>query len=90
MSAYEFVVDDMVIREGDAEDDLFFIVKSGEYSARVSARDDECVAQYQAGGSFGELALRYGSARRATITCSASGVLWALDRAAFQRSRPAS
>ena len=80
-------VGQIVITEGDADDDLFFIVKSGEYSARVKSRGAERVATYAAGGSFGELALRYGTPRKATVVCDAAGVLWALDRSAFQQLR---
>lgn len=88
MVCHEFCVCDTVIREGDTEDDLFYIVRSGEYSASVKARGDEQVAKYAEGGTFGELALRYGSPRKATVVCGAAGVLWALDRATFQQCRP--
>ena len=86
-SMRSFHVGDTVIREG-AEDDLFYIVKSGDYIARVSSRGCEPVATYQAGGTFGELALRYGSPRKATVTCEAAGVLWCIHRATFASMRP--
>ena len=41
------------------------------------------LATYDNGGSFGELALLYGSPRAATVAAKTSGVLWALDRSSF-------
>lgn len=41
------------------------------------------LATYDSEGSFGELALLYGSRRAATVVAETSGVIWALDRASF-------
>jgi CRP-like cAMP-binding protein len=38
----------------------------------------------QHGASFGELSLMYGKPRTATVKCTQSGWLWALDRKAFR------
>jgi CRP-like cAMP-binding protein len=43
------------------------------------------VFNYEAGGSFGELALMYNAPRAATVRCTSSAVLWALDRVTFRR-----
>ena len=76
---------DVIIRQGDAEDTRFFIVSSGEYSVLVHATGSAPVHTYgTVGDSFGELALRYGSPRKATVICDAGGVLWALAREHFQ------
>jgi cAMP-dependent protein kinase regulator len=78
---------DAVIRQGDAGDN-FYCVAYGEYD--VSVVDSVIggstkVAEVANGGSFGELALMYGSPRAATVTARTDGGLWALDRHAFRR-----
>jgi len=88
MTAHDYGEGEVVIREGDTDDERFFIVSSGQWEATVHARGGEPVATYTTGGSFGELALRYGSARKATVTCRINGTLWALDRSTFQTQRP--
>jgi CRP-like cAMP-binding protein len=43
------------------------------------------VAEYSAGGCFGELALMHGDPRAATVTADSDCELWALDRDTFRR-----
>jgi CRP-like cAMP-binding protein len=53
-----------------------------------SVKDDSpALSLYTVGGSFGELALRYGTARKATIQCDVAGTLWALERDSYLRIR---
>ncbi|CAO3615458.1 unnamed protein product [Cunninghamella echinulata] len=42
------------------------------------------VVSYEAGGSFGELALMYNAPRAATIIATSDSVVWALDRVTFR------
>ncbi|KAI8341397.1 cyclic nucleotide-binding-like protein [Chlamydoabsidia padenii] len=69
-----------VIQQG-AVGDFFYIVESGHLDCYI---DQELVTNYQAGGSFGELALMYNSPRAATIVATTHCVLWALDRVMFR------
>jgi cAMP-dependent protein kinase regulator len=75
---------DTIIRQGDAGDN-FYCVDYGEYDVMVGTTK---VAEAVNGGSFGELALMYGSPRAATVTARTDGGLWALDRAAFRCAFP--
>ena len=95
MYAVDFGPGELVIRQGDAHDDRFYIVASGEYSVEIQG---DSVADltpssstvkhtYRADGSFGELALRYGNARKASIRCDVHGTLWALARPDFLRMK---
>ncbi|ORX62918.1 cAMP dependent protein kinase regulatory subunit [Hesseltinella vesiculosa] len=70
-----------VIQQGDVGD-FFYIVESGQLSCTI---DDRWVTDYQASGSFGELALMYNSPRAATIVAKTDCMLWALDRVMFRR-----
>ena len=95
MFAVDFGPGELVIRQGDTNDDLFYIVASGEFSVVI---DGDSVADlsphspatvkhtYRAGSSFGELALRYGHARKASIRCDVHGTLWALARAEYLKA----
>ena len=101
MVALDYGPGDVVIKQGDTEDQFFFVVCSGQYSVHV---EDDPTAEgkfaaltggadapkftYVAGGTFGELALKYGNARKATIRCDVGGTLWALARDDYLRLRP--
>eukprot|EP00054_Salpingoeca_dolichothecata_P006245 m.37752 g.37752 ORF g.37752 m.37752 type:complete len:319 (+) comp16331_c0_seq2:25-981(+) len=71
---------EVVIKQGE-EGDNFYVVESGVFTIFV---DDKQVGQYDNKGSFGELALMYGSPRAATIVSATDGFLWALDRNTFR------
>ncbi|XP_073245215.1 cAMP-dependent protein kinase type I-alpha regulatory subunit-like isoform X2 [Porites lutea] len=70
-----------VIHQGD-EGDNFYIIDSGEVDVFVS---DEYVSTIGEGGSFGELALIYGTPRAATIKSKTDVKLWAIDRVTYRR-----
>ncbi|KAI9281849.1 cyclic nucleotide-binding-like protein [Sporodiniella umbellata] len=70
----------MVIEQG-AVGDYFYVVECGTLDCFIYGNK---VTSYEAGGSFGELALMYNAPRAATITTSSECVLWALDRITFR------
>ncbi|XP_062526781.1 cAMP-dependent protein kinase R1 isoform X2 [Bombyx mori] len=70
-----------VIRQGD-EGDNFYIIDSGEVEVLVNG---EPVTTIGEGGSFGELALIYGTPRAATVRARTSLKLWGLDRDSYRR-----
>ena len=90
MVVYGAMVDDtvekgeVVIREGE-RGDLFYVVESGAFAARLAAHGPDAppVKSYASGGCFGELALLYNSPRAATVECTQSGTIWTIDRAVF-------
>lgn len=73
--------DDVIIEQGD-DGDNFYVIESGVYDIIVNKNK---VGAYTEKGSFGELALMYNMPRAATITATADGKLWALDRLTFKR-----
>lgn len=70
-----------VISQGD-EGDNFYIVDSGEVEVLVNG---EPVTTIGEGGSFGELALIYGTPRAATVRARSALKLWGLDRDSYRR-----
>ncbi|CZS98479.1 hypothetical protein WAI453_005777 [Rhynchosporium graminicola] len=83
-----------VITQGD-QGDFFYVVEKGSFDVYVNPSGSlqtgldglgKQVATIQSGGSFGELALMYGSPRAATVISNEAGcTLWALDRITFRR-----
>jgi len=72
---------EVIIMQGD-EGDNFYIVDSGEVDVFVA---DELVTSITDGGSFGELALIYGTPRAATVKAKTDVKLWAIDRISYRR-----
>ncbi|KAG0173356.1 hypothetical protein DFQ30_008229 [Apophysomyces sp. BC1015] len=74
-----------VIEQG-AVGDYFYVVESGTFDCHIVKGDSPPtkVTSYEAGGSFGELALMYNAPRAATIVATSDAVLWALDRVTFR------
>ena len=72
-----------LIAEGEKGDN-FYIVQSGSYSAHLARLPGKAVKSYTDGDAFGELALLYNCPRAATIKCTGSGTLWAVDRGTFR------
>ena len=72
---------DFIIKQGD-EGDNFYVLDSGVVDVIVN---DEMVSNIGQGGSFGELALIYGTPRQASIKARTDCVLWGLDRGTYRR-----
>lgn len=72
---------DVIIQQGD-EGDNFYVVDSGEVDIYVN---NEYTGSISESGSFGELALIYGTPRAATIKAKTDVKLWAIDRDSYRR-----
>jgi cAMP-dependent protein kinase regulator len=86
---------DTIIRQGD-DGDFFYIVDTGEVDVYIKTPSDEnddgavvepeqqLVASYGQGDSFGELAIMYNAPRAASCIARTEVRLWALDRISFK------
>ncbi|KAI9019387.1 camp-dependent protein kinase regulatory subunit [Phycomyces nitens] len=85
MAEKRLPVKEHVIEQG-AVGDYFYVVEQGTLDCYIAKGDAEPVkvTNYEAGGSFGELALMYNAPRAATIIATSDVVLWALDRVTFR------
>ncbi|XP_071550922.1 cAMP-dependent protein kinase type I regulatory subunit isoform X1 [Panulirus ornatus] len=72
---------EVIIQQGD-EGDNFYIIDQGEVEIFVNG---EHVTSISDGGSFGELALIYGTPRQATVKANADTKLWGIDRDSYRR-----
>ena len=74
---------EVIIQQGD-EGDNFYIIDSGEVEVYVNGEKMVTIGE---GGSFGELALIYGTPRAATVKASSSSdvKLWGIDRDSYRR-----
>lgn len=64
------------------EGDNFYVIDSGEVDVFVNG---EFVLSIKEGGSFGELALIYGTPRAATVIAKTDDIkLWAIDRLSYR------
>ncbi|CAG2178372.1 unnamed protein product, partial [Oppiella nova] len=72
---------EMIIKQGD-EGDNFYVIDEGEVEIYVN---NVCVTTIGEGGSFGELALIYGTPRAATVKARNHVKLWAIDRDTYRR-----
>lgn len=70
-----------IIQQGD-EGDNFYVIDQGEVEVFV---DGNLVIVIGDGGSFGELALIYGTPRAATVKAKTDVKLWGLDRDSYRR-----
>ena len=76
---------DVIIQQGD-EGDNFYVVGTGDTTVEIEQDGDvNTVAEIGKGGSFGELALIYGTPRAATIRAKTDCELWAIDRDTYRR-----
>merc|ERR1712110_378461 len=71
----------MGIQQGD-EGDNFYIIDQGEVEIYVGG---EKVLNIGEGGSFGELALIYGTPRAATVKAASDVKLWGMGRDSYRR-----
>ncbi|CAF0805821.1 unnamed protein product [Adineta steineri] len=81
MQPFNYKADDTIIQQGE-EGDFFYIIDLGEVEVYVN---NKCVTAISDGGSFGELALIYGTPRAATIKAKTDCKLWAIDRKTYRR-----
>merc|ERR1719208_555209 len=72
---------EIIIQQGD-EGDNFYIIDQGEVEVYVN---EEKVLNIGEGGSFGELALIYGTPRAATVKAATDVKLWGIDRDSYRR-----
>ncbi|VDL92034.1 unnamed protein product [Schistocephalus solidus] len=72
---------DTIIQQGD-EGDNFYIIDQGEVEIYVNGEYVSCIGE---GGSFGELALIYGTPRAATVKAHTEVKLWGIDRDSYRR-----
>jgi len=73
--------EEVIIQQGD-EGDNFYIIDQGEVDIYVSGKK---VVSLCEGGSFGELALIYGTPRAATVQAASRVKLWGIDRDSYGR-----
>ncbi|KAL1931213.1 hypothetical protein VTP01DRAFT_10350 [Rhizomucor pusillus] len=85
MSEKRVAAGQTIIEQGGVGD-YFYVVESGTFDCYISKGGEppNKVTSYEAGGSFGELALMYNAPRAATIVATSDAVLWALDRVTFR------
>uniref|UniRef100_G3U963 Protein kinase cAMP-dependent type I regulatory subunit beta n=1 Tax=Loxodonta africana TaxID=9785 RepID=G3U963_LOXAF len=75
------IAGEIVIQQGD-EGDNFYVIDQGEVDVYVNG---EWVTSISEGGSFGELALIYGTPRAATVKAKTDLKLWGIDRDSYRR-----
>lgn len=87
MFQVDFDAGSVIIQQGD-DGDNFYVIGQGTCDIYVQKPGDEqpaLVLSLDAGGSFGELALIYGSPRAATVKAKTKVSLWAIDRITYRR-----
>ncbi|XP_013775542.1 cAMP-dependent protein kinase regulatory subunit-like isoform X1 [Limulus polyphemus] len=72
---------EVIIHQGD-EGDNFYVIDQGEVEVFVNG---QMVTTIGEAGSFGELALIYGTPRAATVKAKTNVKLWAIDRDTYRR-----
>ncbi|BFZ17470.1 hypothetical protein BsWGS_20509 [Bradybaena similaris] len=72
---------EVIIQQGD-EGDNFYVIDQGEVDVYVNGVH---VTNIGEGGSFGELALIYGTPRAATVKAKTDVKLWGIDRDSYRR-----
>uniref|UniRef100_A0A8B9HC02 cAMP-dependent protein kinase type I-alpha regulatory subunit n=1 Tax=Astyanax mexicanus TaxID=7994 RepID=A0A8B9HC02_ASTMX len=81
MFPVNYIAGETVIQQGD-EGDNFYVIDQGEMDVYVN---NAWVTSIGEGGSFGELALIYGTPRAATVRAKTNVKLWGIDRDSYRR-----
>uniref|UniRef100_A0A8C2Z257 cAMP-dependent protein kinase type I-alpha regulatory subunit n=1 Tax=Cyclopterus lumpus TaxID=8103 RepID=A0A8C2Z257_CYCLU len=81
MFSVNCIAGETVIQQGD-EGDNFYVIDLGEMDVYVN---NELVTSIGEGGSFGELALIYGTPRAASVRARSNVKLWGIDRDSYRR-----
>ncbi|TKS92311.1 I-alpha regulatory subunit cAMP-dependent protein kinase type [Collichthys lucidus] len=81
MFSVNYIAGETVIQQGD-EGDNFYVIDQGEMDVYVN---NEWVTSIGEGGSFGELALIYGTPRAASVRAKSNVKLWGIDRESYRR-----
>ncbi|XP_046404424.1 cAMP-dependent protein kinase type I regulatory subunit isoform X2 [Ischnura elegans] len=81
MFPVNFLRGETIIRQGD-EGDNFYVIDQGEVEVFVNGEQVTTIGE---GGSFGELALIYGTLRAATVRAKTDVKLWGIDRDSYRR-----
>ncbi|KAJ8251738.1 hypothetical protein GJAV_G00224600 [Gymnothorax javanicus] len=81
MFSVTYIAGETVIQQGD-EGDNFYVIDQGEMDVYVN---NEWVTSIGEGGSFGELALIYGTPRAASVRAKTNVKLWGIDRDSYRR-----
>lgn len=81
MFSVNYIAGETVIEQGD-EGDNFYVIHLGEMDVYVN---NELVTSIGEGGSFGELALIYGTPRAASVRARSNVKLWGIDRDSYRR-----
>lgn len=76
---------DTVIREGDRQDRLYFVVSGLLHAARQGAEQRLLLGRIEPGEWFGEINIFDPQAASATVTARESTVLWRISRAQLDR-----
>ncbi|NXM68787.1 KAP0 kinase, partial [Serilophus lunatus] len=78
-----YIAGETVIQQGKCDEgDNFYVVDQGEMDVYVNSEWATSVGE---GGSFGELALIYGTPRAATVKAKTNVKLWGIDRDSYRR-----
>ncbi|XP_056017183.1 cAMP-dependent protein kinase regulatory subunit isoform X5 [Ostrea edulis] len=80
--AGEIIIQQGTLYDDGDEGDNFYVIDQGEVDIFVN---DEHVTTIGEGGSFGELALIYGTPRAATVKAKGDVKLWGIDRDSYRR-----
>jgi len=81
MFAESYLASETIIKEGD-EGNYFYVLDAGEVEV---SKEGKFLTTICEGGSFGELALIYGTPRAATVKARTDVKLWVIDRDSYRR-----